>query len=425
MTARFHRLAVALAALAIGICGEVATGGGDDAPAAPDRSAHRPAPRRPGAAPSRSPSRPEAAPPIERRRVSPAPAPPPPPPRPQLPPPPGRPGAGPRTHDLRPGEIRRPGDRGWLARRPVLNDRDSRIGRTTTPRPPGTGDSTGFRFGTYDRLRRVLDEQRDQDSSRRSSVHLRPLGHDLPSRSVDHRAPRDPRDARDARDCYRSPYYRYGLWWKHGSRATWSLWSGCRWLSRRCDHGAHSYYRYTPYCFRPYDDYLGLRSVTFYSPLYIAGAYPELPCGATRDEAWNLLTGGDTARAYDAFDCLVENAPNDGLTLVGFAVSAALLDQHDEAVDAMRDALRLEPMALLDVPGSDALDEKLAALSGRYDERARKTYGDVDALLMVAATRYLLHEDPAALYAVDIAITLGDADASARNLRALIDQRPP
>ena len=57
-----------------------------------------------------------------------------------------------------------------------------------------------------------------------------------------------------------------------------------------------------------------------------------------------------------------------------------------------------------------------------FDQRARSNYADVDALFMVGVLRYLLHETPAASYAVEVGLTLGDADASVRNLQMLLER---
>ncbi len=219
-------------------------------------------------------------------------------------------------------------------------------------------------------------------------------------------------------------WYRYNPYWKYCSPSWYPVWSWCRWWwwGRPFWWSSTAYCKYVPYHTR-YDDRDSWASpVTHSTSYFIADASPPLPCGATVDEAWAMLGEDRIIAAYDALDCLVEQAPDDGLTLVGFALAAGLLDQHDEAVDAMRDALRLDPASLAAAPRSDGLDAVLLGLVEQYDERARRGYADLDALFMVAALRYLLGDDPAAHYAIAVAITLGDTDASARNLEALIGQ---
>ena len=116
--------------------------------------------------------------------------------------------------------------------------------------------------------------------------------------------------------------------------------------------------------------------------------------------------------------------PDDGYLLVGLAIAATSANDHDRAVTALRTAMRVDPVSLLDVPRGDGLDRLLVAAADNYDARARSNYGDVDALFMVAALRYLLGEDAAAHYAVGIAIAIGDDDASSRNLKGLIEASP-
>jgi hypothetical protein len=118
--------------------------------------------------------------------------------------------------------------------------------------------------------------------------------------------------------------------------------------------------------------------------------------------------------------CLSDALPDDGLPLIGFALSASLLDQHEEAITAMRSALRSDPEALRYVPDDERLHGQLAGLVEHYEYRARHEFGDVDALFMVAALWYLLNQEDTAHYAVGVAVTLGDGDASTLNLQAMI-----
>ncbi len=172
----------------------------------------------------------------------------------------------------------------------------------------------------------------------------------------------------------------------------------------------------------PYDYRYGYATVSVLP--YPPDAYGPPPCAATGMDAWAMLTEGRTASAYKVFDCLAQVTPDDGLVLIGLALSAAMLDEDLLAVSALRDAMRLDPASLLDVPGSVLLDERLAVLADRYDARARHNYGDLDALFMVSAMRYLAGDDDAARYAGAVGITLGDDDAGARNLKDLIEAFP-
>ncbi len=179
------------------------------------------------------------------------------------------------------------------------------------------------------------------------------------------------------------------------------------------------------YACDPYDDRYGSGTtyITFGTQLPFDG-YGPLPCTATGPEAWALLADGQAAAAYLAFECLSPAVADDGYLLIGLALSAAAVDEHDLAVTALRTAMRVDPISLLDVPGGDRLDVLLADMADHYHARARTGYGDVDALFMVAALRYLLGQDAIAHYAIEIAITLDDVDASTRNLKGLIEASP-
>jgi hypothetical protein len=176
----------------------------------------------------------------------------------------------------------------------------------------------------------------------------------------------------------------------------------------------------------PYDYryVVGPTYITYADTSYLPDAYAPLPCTATGPEAWALLADGHAVAAYELFECLSRAVPDDGYLLVGLAIAAASVGEDDLAVNALRTAMRTDPVSLLDVPAGDPVDALLAAAADRYDARARGGYGDVDALFMVAAMRYLLGEDHAAHYAIEVAVTLGDDDTSTRNLKGLIEASP-
>ena len=180
------------------------------------------------------------------------------------------------------------------------------------------------------------------------------------------------------------------------------------------------------YACDPYDYRYGTSTtyITFGTQLPFDWHGPA-PCSATGTEAWALLTDGQAVAAHRAFECLSPAVPDDGYLLVGLAISAAAIGEHDHAVTAMRTAMRVDPVALLEVPGSDRLDVLLSDTADHYDARARAGYGDVDALFMVAALRYLLGQHHIAHYAIEIAVTLGDVDPSTHNLKGLIEALPP
>lgn len=161
--------------------------------------------------------------------------------------------------------------------------------------------------------------------------------------------------------------------------------------------------------------------ITQYNSWYGVASYQPQPCWATLAGAWELLAEGRAAAAHDAFDCLSQALPNDGLPMIGFALSAAQLDLPEIAVETMREAMRVDPESLLYMPDDDRLGQQILDLAQYYDGQARQAYGDIDALFMTAVLRYLGHEEPAAHYAIEVGLTLGDHDSSAVNLQAIIE----
>jgi tetratricopeptide (TPR) repeat protein len=174
-----------------------------------------------------------------------------------------------------------------------------------------------------------------------------------------------------------------------------------------------------------YDDGPQPGYTTVYGSSYGQPAYAPDPCPWTQTDAWELLAGGGPSAALDAFDCLADVLPDDGLPLIGYALAAALLDQHDDAIAVMRDALRVDPESLRYVPEDERLHGQVAGLLKHYEYQARHQYGDVDALFMVAALWYLLDQEHTAHYAIDVAVTLGDGDISTVNLKSMIESAYP
>ena len=149
--------------------------------------------------------------------------------------------------------------------------------------------------------------------------------------------------------------------------------------------------------------------------------YTPDPCPGTVADAWELLVGGSSGAALEAFDCLAGLLPDDGLPLIGYALAASQRDEHEDAIAVMREALRVDPESLRFVPDDERLRGQLMQLVEHYEYRARHQYGDVDALFMVAALWYLLNQEQTAYYAIDVAVTLGDGDASTLNLKSMIE----
>lgn len=162
---------------------------------------------------------------------------------------------------------------------------------------------------------------------------------------------------------------------------------------------------------------------TVYVPEWIAPASDgPPPCPVTLAEAWDMLANGNAAGAQAAFECLSDGATADGLALVGLAAASAIRKDDMQAVGAMRRALEQDPEALTLAPTDERLTILLADATARYQERARKQYGDVDALVMTGSLCYMRRDMAEAHYAVEVALALDPTDTSARSLQALIEK---
>ncbi len=122
------------------------------------------------------------------------------------------------------------------------------------------------------------------------------------------------------------------------------------------------------------------------------------------------------------FSELVYALPYEGAPRIGYAITTGLLDRDSAAVDAMRRALIDDPEAVRWVPDDPQMREQILILLDVYVDRAREDFGDIDALFMVAALRFMLGETADAYFAIDTAIINGDEDASAFNLKAMINR---
>ncbi len=227
----------------------------------------------------------------------------------------------------------------------------------------------------------------------------------------------------------------YGYDRHHGWRFRFSFWFGS--LGWRYPY-YHAYYatyypRYhSSYCrsyagYGWYDCYCDLPTYSYDTTTYVAYdeplayALPE-PTLPSIDDAWAHLGDGYIEAAQAMFSELVYALPYEGATRIGYAITTGLLDRDSAAVDAMRRVLIDEPEALRWVPDDPLVGEQILILLDVYADRAREDFGDIDALFMVAALRFILGESADAYFAIDTAINNGDEDASALNLKAMINR---
>jgi len=316
-----------------------------------------------------------------------------------------RPGFGtdgsPRTQSI-PKDV--PGDGG-----PVTPTRRGPSGTNARPRG-GTVDGAGHRLNNSDNGPTQGGKPKKGPRHKKDGKHWRPKGtvdKGHHKRSCGHR-----RYYRSCSSCWCSYWY-----WGYPS---YRYFRYCRlpWSGYWPFYDTYNYSNYS------YETVPQATSTIYASAPYSPTVYVPDPCPETMADAWELLAGGSADAALEAFDCLADVLPDDGLPLIGFALAASLLDEHEDATAVMREALRVDPEALRYVPDDERLHGQLAQLVVHYETRARQQYGDVDALFMVAALWYLLGQEDTAHYAIDIAVTLGDADPSTLSLQALLEAPP-
>jgi hypothetical protein len=134
-----------------------------------------------------------------------------------------------------------------------------------------------------------------------------------------------------------------------------------------------------------------------------------------------MLVAGEHLEARRAFRAHAEMDPGAALPRAGYALAAALMDDHVTAVDEMRRAFRGDPAALHPLRQDARLEPVLRTLADRNRARVKHDRGDVDAWFMIAAACFLGAQDSLGYFAVDSAIGNGDMDESAFNLKALLE----
>lgn len=185
----------------------------------------------------------------------------------------------------------------------------------------------------------------------------------------------------------------------------------------------HSYgyyphaYSYSHYSY-PYYAYQGeYYSRSYYPRTYGNATYNSGYDKSNRDKdyGWYLLAKNKPYDAYKVFADQAENAPNEGVPKVGYALAAGLQGDLNKANWAMRRAFRIDPSSLHYINLEPSVQTKMKAMINDYDHR--------DDAFMVAALQYLLHNDQAAQEAIDRAIDDDrDNSESASNLYDLLAQ---
>jgi hypothetical protein len=159
-------------------------------------------------------------------------------------------------------------------------------------------------------------------------------------------------------------------------------------------------------------------------PPVIVRPYPALPPVCDDRGGWDLLTDGSAYAARDAFARKADEYPTAPKPRIGYAISSALLHDYSHAVAAMKDAVRLDPEALLRVPHNGLLDRRIVDTITNLDRDAdRFGVPPGDVFFTQAALQLTLDNLHAAHAAVEQALRYCHDDPAVLSLRDLIEAR--
>ena len=137
---------------------------------------------------------------------------------------------------------------------------------------------------------------------------------------------------------------------------------------------------------------------------------------------WKYLKDGRYEAARAAFNRRAQLYPYWGQPRVGAAIANGVLDNHRQAVRAMRRALRFDGPAINDVPRADQLSDLFNELTEHYEDIIDRAPGTVDAYFMLSALHYLRGDDSKAAGYIQDAIDYGGGRTSTDMLERLTSQ---
>jgi len=115
----------------------------------------------------------------------------------------------------------------------------------------------------------------------------------------------------------------------------------------------------------------------------------------TTGKGWTFLGEGQGVRALGRFTARLLSAPTDGEALVGFALAASMIGDDEAAMRSMRNALRLDPAAVLALSENEELSPHIRTAVTRFETLAQADDAG-NAQLMTAALHCLLGENDSA-----------------------------
>ena len=134
-------------------------------------------------------------------------------------------------------------------------------------------------------------------------------------------------------------------------------------------------------------------------------------------EGWQFLSQGQSREARYFFGLQAESNPSDGVPKLGYALAAALSGDFNRAEWAMRRAFSISPESLQDVKFSGALRKELYSVMTYYEKRVAAPDNNANDAFMLAALKYIDHDEGIAMEYIEQAIDQGDLTTSATKLR--------
>ncbi|MCP3903425.1 MAG: hypothetical protein GY715_07290 [Planctomycetes bacterium] len=140
-------------------------------------------------------------------------------------------------------------------------------------------------------------------------------------------------------------------------------------------------------------------------------------------DPWKLLAERYHTQALRVFAWEIERCPGYGRPVVGYAITAAQLDDLTGGAQAMRWVLERDPRALRSAPIGMRIERQLDELTGRYRELLEQQWTgrvDPDVVLMMGAIYLLLHDHDSARLALAVTCRLSGESAATRGLGSML-----
>ncbi len=144
-------------------------------------------------------------------------------------------------------------------------------------------------------------------------------------------------------------------------------------------------------------------------------------------EAWDLLSNGFPRSSADTFARLHDADPGNTRSLMGYALSLAMLEDISGSASVMRQALSTDPSLVATVPLSEQLVDRVRLLEQTAEVASRQTATSRDALFLLGSWRAMQGRFTEAHLAILNAQQAGEQSLAAARLRSWLEGRltPP